>query len=187
MHPLFPAMAGGILLSVQMGPYKAVHDTDNGFSLTFPGDWGIEPVTGEAIRLKIKAGELICQVSTSLYDKSASGKPSDPKTFIEKDWSTENWRQVIGTTYSTANFSNERLEWFPDGYPVRVADVDFTLGDKKSGLHGHSRIAFSIRGARFGYVNCMVMGENVERVAEKWIWVAGPAWKVVSSFVLERP
>lgn len=177
-------MVGGILLNVLMLPEKTVHDADNGFSLTFPGNFPIERPSSGATQLQIGGGELICQVSTSVSNTSAPIRLSDPKKFIEKDWSAEDWRQVIGPTYSNAEFSNERLEQRSSGYAVRLADIAFTLGDKKLGLHGHSRIALSIRGSRFGYVNCMLMG-SADEVLARWIGVAGPIERIVRSFALD--
>jgi hypothetical protein len=166
---------------------KTVHDRDNGFSLTFPEEWINEPPSGEAMRLDIKSKDqgLTCMVSASYYNPFAPGSPSDPRKFIE-DWSMNNWKAMIGTSYRTADFSNDRLARFPDGYPVRLADVDFTIGDNIS-LHGHSRFAFSVRGARYGYVNCTVMGESIEQVTQMWAPLADKAERVVNSFVLDSP
>lgn len=183
MHPLFPAMVGGILLNVLMAPEKTLHDAANGFSLTFPGNFPIERPSSGATQLQIGGGELICQVSTSVYNASAPIRLSDPKKFIEKGWSAEDWRQVIGPTYSAAEFSNERLDQRSSGYAVRLADI--TFGDEKLGLYGHSRIALSIRGSRFGYVNCMLMGRSAEDVLARWIGVVGPIERIVSSFALD--
>ncbi|WP_095201083.1 hypothetical protein [Mesorhizobium carmichaelinearum] len=185
MHTLLPAIVGGILLNVQLVPDKTVHDADNGFSLTFPGNFPIERPTGGTTQLQIGGDGLICQVSTSRYNASAPIKFSDPKKFIEKGWSNDDWRDVIGAAYSTADFSNQGLQQFPSGYAVRLTDIDFTLGDKKLGLHGHSRIALSIRGSRFGYVNCTLMGKSAEDVLSRWIWIVGPIEKIVRSFVLD--
>ncbi|MFD2056261.1 hypothetical protein ACFSQT_25280 [Mesorhizobium calcicola] len=163
---------------------KTIHDQDNGFSLSFPQEWINEPASGEGLRLAIKSGSLTCMVSTSLYNPFAPGSPSDPREFIE-DWSMDNWKAMIGTSFSTADFSNDKLARFPDGYPVRLADVDFTVRDNNVSLHGHSRFAFSLRGARYGYVNCSVMGESIEQVAQMWAPLADKAERMVNSFVLD--
>ncbi|QPC90335.1 hypothetical protein [Mesorhizobium sp. INR15] len=166
---------------------KTIHDQDNGFSLTFPEKWTKEPPSGEAmLRLVINSGDpsLTCMVSASLYNTSGPGSPADPRKFIE-DWSMNTWKAMIGRPFSTADFSNDKLARFPDGYPVRLADVDFTVEDKNVSLHGHSRFAFSVRGARFGYVNCAVISENIEQVEQMWAPLAEQAERVVSSFVLD--
>ncbi len=94
---------------------------------------------------------------------------------------------MIGRSYSTDDFSNDRLARFPDGYPVRLADLNFTVIDKDIRPHGHSRFAFSVRGARYGYVNCTVMGESAEQVEQMWAPMADKAERVVNSFVLDSP
>lgn len=99
----------------------------------------------------------------------------------------ETWKWMIGRSYSTADFSNDRLARLPDGYPVRLADLNFTVIDKDIRLHGHSRFAFSVRRARYGYVNCTVMGESAEQVEQMWAPMADKAERVVNSFVLDSP
>ncbi|TPM19174.1 hypothetical protein [Mesorhizobium sp. B2-3-5] len=167
---------------------KTVHDRANGFSLTFPQEWINEPPSDEAILLSIEPNDqsLTCMVSASLYNRSGPGSPADPRKFIE-DWSMNDWKWMIGRSYSTAEFSNDKLARFPDGYPVRLADLDFTVIDKDTRLHGHSRFAFSVRGARYGYVNCSVMGESAGQVAQMWAPLADKAERVVNSFVLDSP
>ena len=98
-----------------------------------------------------------------------------------------NWKKTIGTSFSTADFSNDRLARFPDGYLVRLADVDFTVSREDATFYGHSRFAFSVRGARYGYVNCSVMGESAEQVARVWAPLADKAERVVNSFILDSP
>lgn len=71
--------------------------------------------------------------------------------------------------------------------PVRLADLDFTVGDENISLHGHSRIAFSLRGARYGYVNCSLIAGSAEEVAQRWAPLADKAERVVGSFVLDPP
>lgn len=175
--------------SVANAADKTVHDRDNGFSLTFPQQWINEPPSGEAmLLLAINSGDqsVSCMVSGSPYNPSAPGWPSDPRKFIE-DWSMDTWKTMMGKSFSTADFSNDRLARFSDGYPVRLADLDFTIADENTSLHGHSRIAFSVRGARYGYVNCMVMAESAEEVAQMWAPLATVVERVVNSFVLEPP
>jgi hypothetical protein len=167
---------------------KTVHDRDNGFSLTFPQEWINEPLSDEAILLSVKSSDqgLTCMVSGSLYNPLGSGSPFDSRKFIE-DWSMDTWKRMIGRSYSTADFSNDKLARFPDGYPVRFADLNFTVIDQDIRLHGHSRFAFSVRGARYGYVNCAVMGESAEQVEQMWAPMADKAEHVVNSFVLDPP
>lgn len=123
---------------------NTVHDRDNWVSLTVPQEWTNEPPSGEAMLLDIKSTDeaLECMVSGSLYSPLAPGSPSDPRKFIE-DWSMDTWTRMMGKSFSTADFSNDRLARFPDGYPVRHADLDFTVSDENISVHGHSRIAFS--------------------------------------------
>jgi hypothetical protein len=165
---------------------KTVHDRESGFSLTFPEEWINEPLSEEEIRLSVKSADLTCMVSASLYNQSAPGSPSDTRKFME-GWSMENWKRTIGSSFSTADFSNDRLARFPDGYPVRLADVDFTVRNEDATFYGHSRFAFSVRGARYGYVNCSVMGGSVEQVARMWAPLADKAERVVNSFILDSP
>ncbi|PBC20013.1 MULTISPECIES: hypothetical protein [unclassified Mesorhizobium] len=167
---------------------KTVHDRENGFALTFPPEWINEPPSGEAMRLSVQSPDrtLTCMVSTSLYDASAPDSPSDPSKFIE-GWSMETWKMMMGKSFSTADFSNDKLARFPDGYPVRLADLDFTVVDNGVRVHGHSRFAFSLRGARYGYVNCSVMSESAEQVEQMWAPLADKAEHVVNSFVLDPP
>ena len=125
-------------------------------------------------------------VSGSPYDPAAKGSPSDPRKFIE-DWSMGTWKRMMGKSFNTADFSKDRLASFPDGYPVRLADLDFTVSNENNILHGHSRIAFSVRGARYGYVNCSLMAGSAEEVAQRWAPLAEKVERVVNSFVLNPP
>ena len=163
---------------------KTVHDRNNGVSLTFPEEWVNEPLSDEGILLSVKSSDqgLTCMVSGSLYNPS--GSPPDPRKFIE-DWSMDTWKWMIGRSFSTADFSNDKLAKFPDGYPVRLADLDFTVIDKDRTLYGHSRFAFSVRGVRYGYVNCAVMSQSAEQVKQMWAPMADKAERVVNSFVLD--
>lgn len=165
---------------------KTVHD--NRFSLTFPQEWNNEPPSYEEMWLNVKSSDqgFACMVSGSLYNPFATGSPSDPRKFVE-DWPMGSWKRMMGQSFSTAEFSNDRLARFPDGYPVRLADLDFTVSDETISLHGHSRIAFSLRGARYGYVNCSLIAGSVEEVARRWAPLADKVERVVNSFVLESP
>ena len=166
---------------------NTVHDRNNWVSLTVPKEWTSKPPSGEAMLLDIESTEnegLSCMVSGSLYDPAAKGSPSDPRKFIE-DWSMDTWKRMMGKSFNTADFSNDRLAKFPDGYPVRLADLDFTVSDGNDVLHGHSRIAFSVRGARYGYVNCVLMAGSAEEVAQRWAPSADKVERVVNSFVLD--
>jgi len=166
---------------------NTVHDRNNWVSLTVPKEWTSKPPSGEAMLLDIESTEnegLSCMVSGSLYDPAAKGSPSDPRKFIE-DWSMDTWKRMMGKSFNTADFSNDRLAKFPDGYPVRLADLDFTVNDENNILHGHSRIAFSVRGARYGYVNCVLMAGSAEEVAQRWAPSADKVERVVNSFVLD--
>jgi hypothetical protein len=175
--------------SVANAADNTVHDQNNWVSLTFPEEWISKPPSGEAMLLDIESTEnkgLSCMVSGSLYDPAAKGSPSDPRKFIE-DWSMDTWERMMGKSFKTANFSNDRLAKFPDGYPVRLADLDFTVSDGNNVLHGHSRIAFSVRGARYGYVNCVLIAESAEEVAQRWAPSADKVERVVNSFILDPP
>ena len=166
---------------------NTVHDRNNWVSLTVPKEWTSKPPSGEAMLLDIESTEnegLSCMVSGSLYDPAAKGSPSDPRKFIE-DWSMDTWKRMMGKSFNTADFSNDRLAKFPDGYPVRLADLDFTVNDENNILHGHSRIAFSVRGARYGYVNCVLMAGSAEEVPQRWAPSADKVERVVNSFVLD--
>jgi hypothetical protein len=167
---------------------RTVHDQDNGFSLTFPQEWTKEPPSDEGILLEIKSTDqgLSCMVSGSVYNPFAPGSPSDPRRFIE-GWSMDTWKTMMGRSFSTADFSNDRLARLPDGYPVRLADLDFTVSNENINLRGHSRIAFSIRGARYGYVNCLLIVGSAEEVAQRWAPLADKIEGVVNSFVLDSP
>jgi hypothetical protein len=196
-HLRVPAMRICLLLSivglvsaasVANAADKTIHDQDIGFSLTFPEGWFNERSSDEALRLTIKPDNqgLTCMVSSSLYNPFAPGSPSDPRKFIE-GWSMDTWKTMMGKSFSTADFSNDRLARFPDGYPVRVADLDYTVSYETVSLHGHSRIAFSIRGARYGYVNCSLIAGSAEEVAQRWAPLADKVERVVNSFVLDPP
>lgn len=164
-----------------------VHDRDHGFFLTYPQQWTSETTSGETMRLKIRSGEegLTCRVSENRYDPSDPDNPADPRAFIEKDWSPDNWQTMIGAAYGSASFSQDRLARFPDGYPVRIADMDFRYADENVSFRGHSRIALSLRGSRYGFVDCGVTGGTAEEAARKWASLADEAEKVVRSFVLD--
>ncbi|TIU89761.1 MAG: hypothetical protein E5V74_09520 [Mesorhizobium sp.] len=168
---------------------NTVHDRNNWVSLTVPKEWTSEPPSGYAMLLDVKSTDdegLSCMVSGSLYDPAAKGSPSDPRKFIE-DWSMETWKRMMGKSFNTADFSNDRLARFPDGYPVRLADLDFTVSNQNNILHGHSRIAFSVRGGRYGYVNCSLIAGSEEEVALRWAPLAKKIERVVNSFVLDPP
>jgi hypothetical protein len=99
-----------------------------------------------------------------------------------------NWQSTIGAAFSSPRFTNEHLTRCPDGYPARVADMDFRLADDNSlSFYGHSRIVFSIRKTRFGYVNCGVVGDTAEQAMQIWGPLATDAEKVVKSFALDPP
>ncbi|TPI55897.1 hypothetical protein FJ420_31410 [Mesorhizobium sp. B3-1-3] len=166
---------------------KTVHDKEHGFSLTYPEEWTSETTFGNTMRLKVKSGEegLTCRVSQNLYDPTALDNPPDPRAFIEKDWSAENWQTMIGVAYQSAGFSQDRLAHFPDGYPVRVADMDFHYADDNVSFYGHSRIALTLRSSHYGFVDCGVTGDSADEAARKWAPLADEAGKVVSSFVLD--
>lgn len=165
---------------------KTVHDQKNGFSLTFPAEWINEPPSEKEVLLSVRYADLDCMVSAASYTQSASSWLSDTRNLIE-NWSMKNWQKTIGSSFSTADFSNDRLARFPDGYPVRLADVKFTVRNEDTTYHGHSRFAFSVRGPRYGYVNCAVMGESEEHVAQMWAPLADEAERVVNSFILDSP
>jgi len=166
---------------------ETVHDRDHGFSLTYPREWSNEAPSGDTMRLKIRSGEkgLTCRVSENLYDPSDPDNPPDPRTFIEKDWSLDEWQTMIGVAYRSASFSRDRLARFPDGYPVRIADMDFQYADDNVSFHGHSRIALTLRRSHYGFVDCGVTAATAEETARKWAPLADEAEKVVSSFVLD--
>jgi len=166
---------------------KTVHDKEHGFSLTYPEGWTRETTFGDTMRLKVKSGEkgLTCLVSENLYDPTAPDNPPDPRAFIEKDWSMNDWQTMIGVAYQSASFSQDRLVHFPDGYPVRIADMDFHYADDNVSFRGHSRIALTLRRSHYGFVDCGVTGDSTEEVERKWAPLADDAEKVVSSFVLD--
>lgn len=168
---------------------KTVHDNEHGFSLTYPEEWTSEAPPSDSIRLKVKSGEkgLTCRVSENPYDPAAPDNPSDFRAFIEKDWSLESWREMVGSAFGSASFSNDRLARFPDGYPVRMADMDFRLSDGDAGFYGHARIAISIRDGHYGFVTCGLMGNSAEETARIWSPLAAEAEKVVNSFILDAP
>ncbi len=182
--------ATGLLICVTAAAAadKTVHDTDNGFSLTFPEEWTKEAGFGESMRLKVKSGDhgLTCRVSVNRYDPLASGSPADPRAFMEKDWSPENWDANVGAGFDAARFSNEKLIRFPDGYPARMADMDFRLGDSNSG-YGHAKVVLSLRGDHFGLITCGLASDSLEQTTRMWAPLADQAERVVSSFVLDEP
>ncbi|MBZ9737564.1 MULTISPECIES: hypothetical protein [unclassified Mesorhizobium] len=165
---------------------KTFHDQKNGFSLTFPSDWTIQSPSDEEIKLSVVSADLTCMVSASIYDRSAANSQSSTREYIE-GWSMDNWKKTFGPSFNTADFSNDRLSTFPDGYPVRLADAKFTVLSQDTTIHGHSRFAFSVRGASYGYVNCSVMGQSAEQVAQMWTPLADKAERVVNSFILDPP
>ncbi|TSE07539.1 hypothetical protein C1D09_018575 [Mesorhizobium intechi] len=71
--------------------------------------------------------------------------------------------------------------------PIVISPGGTGHGDNDVRLHGHSIFAFSLRGARYGYVDCSVMSESAEQVERKWAPLADKAERVVNSFVLDPP
>ncbi|SFO45615.1 hypothetical protein SAMN03159463_01971 [Mesorhizobium sp. NFR06] len=173
--------------SAALAADKTVHDKEHGFSLTYPGEWTSETTFGDTMRLKVESGEegLTCRVSQNRYDPTAPDNPPDPRAFIEKDWAVSNWQTMIGVAYDSANFSQDRLAHFPEGYPVRIADMDFHYADDNVSFYGHSRIALTLRNSHYGFVDCGVAADSAEASARKWAPLADEAGKVVSSFVLD--
>ncbi|WP_244748340.1 hypothetical protein [Mesorhizobium sp. 131-3-5] len=168
---------------------KTVHDKDNGFSLTFPEGWRNEAPSGKTMRLKIKSGDqgLTCRISVGHYDPQASGSPADPKAFLETGWSPQAWQEMVGAAFTSAAFSNEKLIRFPDGYPARMADMDFQVGDGSASFPGHAKVVLSLRGSHFGLVTCGLTGDSLEQMKQKWAPLADEAERVASSFVLDGP
>jgi hypothetical protein len=166
---------------------KTIHDSEHGFSLTYPDEWTSETTFGETMRLKVKSGEggLTCRVSQNLYDPTAPDSPADSRAFMDEDWSMSNWQSMLGVAYQSASFSQDRLAHFADGYPVRIADMDFHYADDNVSFYGHSRIALTLRRSHYGFVDCGITGDNAEEAARKWAPLAVEAGKVVSSFVLD--
>ncbi|WP_292473636.1 hypothetical protein [Mesorhizobium sp.] len=144
---------------------------------------------GNTLRLKVKSGEkgLTCRASENLYDPTAPDNPPDPRAFVEKDWSLENWQTLIGSAFGPASFSKDRLAHFPDGYPVRIADMDFRLSDGNASFYGHAKIAFSLRSDRYGFVTFGLMSDSADETAKMWAPFDDEAEKVVSSFILDAP
>lgn len=173
--------------SVALAADKTVHDTEHGFSLTYPEEWTNEATPGNSIKLKIKSGEkgLVCRVSEGPNDPSDPNTPQDPKTYIEKDWSTDSWQKMVGAAFGTAQFSKDRLARFPDGYPVRIAEMDFHYSDSDVDFYGHAQLAISLRGMHYGLVNCGVTGDPPEEAQQRWTPLAAEADKVMGSFVLD--
>jgi len=166
---------------------KTIHDKEHGFSLTYPDEWTNEATPGNSIKLKVRSGEegLVCRVSAGLNDPLDPNVPREPKTYIEKDWSLESWQKMVGAAFGSAQFRNDRLARFPDGYPVRIAEMDFHYSDSDVDFYGHAEVAISLRGTRYGLANCGVAGDSAEEAARKWAPLADEARKVVSSFVLD--
>ncbi|WP_245428915.1 hypothetical protein [Mesorhizobium sp. WSM3860] len=158
MRPFLSIAAAGYLVcaSAALAADKTVHDEEHGFSLTYPEEWTSESTSSDSIRLKVKSGEkgLTCRVSENPYDPTAPDNPPDFRTFIEKDWSVGSWQEMVGSAFGSASFSNDRLARFPDGYPLRMTDMDFHLGDGDVSFYGHARIAISIRDGHYGFVTC---------------------------------
>ncbi|MEW6634846.1 MAG: hypothetical protein AB1440_28560 [Pseudomonadota bacterium] len=167
---------------------KTVHDSENGFSLTYPEEWTTEQPSGKTIRLKVKSGEkgLTCRVSAGPYDPSAPDSPADPRALFETEWSLKDWQETVGAGFNSAEFSNEELIHFPDGYPARIADMDFRLTDSDSSSPGHAKVALSMRGNRFGLVTCGLVSDSVEQTKLMWAPLAEQADRVVRSFVLDE-
>ena len=94
---------------------------------------------------------------------------------------------MVGAAYASAAFSNDKLIRFPDGYPARMADMDFRIDDSNVNFPGHAKVVLSLRGARYGLVSCGVVGDTVEQTKQKWAPLADEAERVVSSFVLDAP
>ncbi|MDX8513912.1 hypothetical protein [Mesorhizobium captivum] len=183
------AAAGCLICAPALAADKTVQDKEHGFSLTYPEEWTSETTSGETMRLKVKSGEkgLTCRVSENLYDPTAPNNPPDPRVFVEKDWSLDDWQTLIGAAFGSASFTKDRLVHFPDGYPVRMADMDFRLGDGNASFYGHAKVAISIRSDRYGFVTCGLIGNSAEEAAQMWAPLADEAEKVVNSFVLDPP
>ncbi|WP_127323706.1 MULTISPECIES: hypothetical protein [unclassified Mesorhizobium] len=81
----------------------------------------------------------------------------------------------VGSAFGSASFSNDRLARLPDGYPVRMADMDFHLGDGDVSFYGHARIAISIRDRHYGLVTCGLMGNSAEEAGRMWAPFAAEA------------
>ncbi|TIW19629.1 MAG: hypothetical protein E5V65_10085 [Mesorhizobium sp.] len=186
---LIAAAAYLVCASAALAADKTVHDKEHGFSLTYPEEWTSEETSGDSVRLKVKSGEkgLTCRVSENPYDPTAPDNPADFRAFIENDWSLESWQEMVGSAFGSASFSNDRLARFPDGYPVRISDMDFRLADGAISFYGHARIAISIRDGHYGFVTCGLMGNSAEETARMWAPLADEAKKVVNSFVLDAP
>lgn len=187
MRLLLVATVHMACLSAAVAADKTVHDKEHGFSLTYPEAWASETAFDNTIRLKIKSGEmgLTCRVSQNAYDPTAPDSPRDSTAFMDKDWSMGSWQTLIGVAYGSASFSQDRLAHFPDGYPVRIADMDFHYADDNVSFYGHSRIALTLRRSHYGFVDCGVTGDSAEEAARKWAPLADDAEKVVRSFVLD--
>ncbi|WP_292854447.1 hypothetical protein [Mesorhizobium sp.] len=185
----FVVPATGLLIaaSVANAADKTVHDENHGFSLTYPQEWTDEGPAGETIWLKVKSGErgLTCRVSEGRYDPSDPDSPPDPRVFIEKDWSADTWQTMVGVAYNSAQFSGDRLGRFPDGYPVRITEMDFHYVDSNVDFYGHAVVALSLRGTHYGLVNCGVAGDSADDARRRWEPQAEAAVKVVGSFVLD--
>ncbi|RUW02520.1 MULTISPECIES: hypothetical protein [unclassified Mesorhizobium] len=91
----------------------------------------------------------------------------------------------VGSAFGSASFSNDRLARFPDGYPVRMAGMDFPPRRRRCQLLGHARIAISIREGHYGLVTCGLMGNSAEEAGRMWAPFAAEADEVVNSFVLD--
>ena len=184
---LLAAAAHLTCASAALAADKTVHDREHGFSLTYPEEWASETAFDNTIRLKIKSGEkgLTCRVSQNAYDPTAPDNPPDVRAFMEKDWQMGNWQTTVGVAYRSASFSQDRLAHFPDGYPVRIADMDFHYTDENVSFYGHSRIALTLRSSHYGFIDCGVTGDSADEAARKWAPFADQADKIVSSFVLD--
>ncbi|WP_217573943.1 hypothetical protein [Mesorhizobium sp. GbtcB19] len=187
LYRLATAAACLISATAALATDKTVHDKEHVFSLTYPEGWTSETNFDNTIRLKVKSGEggLTCRVSENSYDPNAPENPPDRRVFMEKDWSMSDWQTMVGVAYQSASFSQDRLAHFPDGYPVRIADMDFHYADENVSFYGHSRIALTLRHSHYGFVDCGIAADSAEEAARKWAPLADEAEKVVSSFVLD--
>ena len=130
---------------------------------------------------------LMVMLAASLIDTPAAFA-ADKTIHDDDNGFSLTFPETIGAAFSSPRFTNEHLTRFPDGYPARVADMDFRLADDNSlSFYGHSRIVFSIRKTRFGYVNCGVVGDTAEQAMQIWGPLATDAEKVVKSFALDPP
>ncbi|RVD60969.1 hypothetical protein EN828_02795 [Mesorhizobium sp. M2D.F.Ca.ET.185.01.1.1] len=187
LYRLATAAACLISATAAFAADKTVHDKEHVSSLTYPEAWTSETNFDNTIRLKVKSGDggLTCRVSENSYDPTAPDNPPDRRVFMEKDWSISDWQKLMASAYDKASFSLDRLAHFPDGYPVRITDMDFHYADENVRFYGHSRIALTLRRSHYGFVDCGVSADSAEEAARKWAPLADEAGKVVNSFVLD--